>query len=78
MTVKSVFNRLLGRSYGNDVASSDVANASEEEVVRKIHQTQDLAKRVIKAAHAERAHAERIILLAEAAVQSLRKVEKQH
>lgn len=69
------FRRFFG--IEKTVSASDAAE-SEEKLDVTIQHTQEITSDVIKKAHEEIAHSEKIINIAEQAVRLLKKVERQH
>lgn len=72
-----MLHKMFGHRYPS-VTSRDVADESRAELDRKIEQAQASSERVVRRTREEMARSEKIIALAEQAVKSLRRVERQH
>jgi hypothetical protein len=77
MTFKAMLHKIFRHRYPV-VTSRDVADESRAELDRKIQQAQASSERVVRRTREEMARSEKIIALAEQAVKSLRRVERQH
>jgi hypothetical protein len=69
-----MIDRLLHGTMLSDVKSE--GDESREELDRKIGQTQAAADAVVAKAHVEIAHSQKIIMVAEQAIRSLKQAER--